>query len=319
MMRRGGPGDGTPSLESLRELRLGALLRDLVNDLGPGKAAEQFGVDRKTLWRWQKSAVLPPRLAETLERMLLERAVSAAGQDRERVRALEERVADLERQLAAALAAGDGGGNSGDVGSAVADALRQEFAQEIQRLERQLAAALAAGDGGGNSGDVGSAVADALRQEFAQEIQRLERRLDRPSVGRGATDAVTGGSRAGRTGAQRRYDELVTREPADDDEQVYGAAWPLVDEWRGLWAGHSPTGRGLAWVSARERILELEVAMLEEHGLTLPQETAPLRGLDRGEQLNWRVRELAGVRRKRARLELLRWARRVMTLGLWRQ
>ncbi len=36
MMRRGGPGDGTPSLESLRELRLGALLRDLVNDLGPG-------------------------------------------------------------------------------------------------------------------------------------------------------------------------------------------------------------------------------------------------------------------------------------------
>ena len=198
MMRRGGPGDGAPSLESLRELRLGALLRDLVNDLGPGKAAEQFGVDRKTLWRWQKSAVLPPRLAETLERMLLERAVAAAGQDGERVRALEERVAGLERQLAAALAAGDGGG--------------------------------------GNSGDVGSAVADALRQEFAQEIQRLERRLDRPGVVRGATDAVTGGSRAGRTGAQRRYDELVTREPADDDEQVYGAAWPLVDEWRGLWA-----------------------------------------------------------------------------------
>ena len=56
--------------------------------------------------------------------------------------------------------------------------------------------------------------------------------------------------------------------------------------------------------------------MLEEHGLTLPQETTPLRGLDRGEQLNWRVRELAGVRRKRARLELLRWA---LTLGLWRR
>ena len=82
---------------------------------------------------------------------------------------------------------------------------------------------------------------------------------------------------------------------------------------------HSPTGRGLAWVSAREWILELEVAMLEEHGLTLLQETAPLRGLDRGEQLNWRVRELAGVRRKRARLELLRWVRRVLTLGLWRR
>ena len=94
-------------------------------------------------------------------------------------------------------------------------------------------------------------------------------------------------------------------EPSDD-EQVYGAAWELIDEWRTLWAGHTPPGKGLAWVSRRERILELEVAMLEEHGLTLPPETAPLRGLDRGEQLNWRVRALAGVRRQRARLELLR-------------
>ena len=57
--------------------------------------------------------------------------------------------------------------------------------------------------------------------------------------------------------------------------------------------------------------------MLEEHGLTLPPETVPLRGLDRNEQLNWRVRELAKVRRQRAGLVRLRWARRVLTLGLW--
>ena len=112
---------------------------------------------------------------------------------------------------------------------------------------------------------------------------------------------------------------MVTRQLADDDEEVYGAAWPLVDEWRGLWDGHAPTGRGLAWVSARQRILKLEVALLEEHGLTLPPETAPLRGLDRNEQLGWRQRELAGVRRRRARLELVRWVRRFITLGLWRR
>ena len=47
----GWPGDGSPSIESLRELRLRALLKDLVNDMGLGKLAEQFGVDRKTLWR----------------------------------------------------------------------------------------------------------------------------------------------------------------------------------------------------------------------------------------------------------------------------
>ena len=273
MMRPGGPGNGAPSLESLRELRLRALLRDLVNDLGPRKAAEQFGVDRKTLWRWQKPAVLPPRLAETLERMLLERAVAAAGQDRERVRALEERVAGLERQLAAA-------GN----------------------------------DGGG---DRDGAVAEALRQEWAEGLRRLERRLEARRGG--VPDAGSGGSRTGRARSQRRYPDVVAWQPADDDEQVYGAAWPLVDEWRGLWDSHSPTGRGLAWVSTRQRILELEVAMLEERRLTLPQETAPLRGLDRNAQLSWRERELAGVRQRRARLELLRWVRRALTLGLWRR
>ena len=45
MMRPGWPGDGTPSLESLRELRFRALLNDLVKDLGQVKAAaDQFGV-----------------------------------------------------------------------------------------------------------------------------------------------------------------------------------------------------------------------------------------------------------------------------------
>ena len=77
MVRPGWPGDGTPSIESLRELRLRALFNDLVKDMGPGKLAEQFGVDRKTLWRWQQAAELPPRLAEALERMLLERAMAA--------------------------------------------------------------------------------------------------------------------------------------------------------------------------------------------------------------------------------------------------
>ena len=278
MMRPGGPGDGAPSIESLHELRLRALLNDLVNDLGPVKAAEQLGIDRKTLWRSEGAGQMSARLVEALERMLLERAVAAMEADRERVGALEERVAGLERRLATAPAAGDGGG--------------------------------------GNSGDVGSAVADALRQEFAQEIQRLERRLEARRGG--APDAGSGGSRTGQARSQRRYPDVVTWQPAGDDEQVYGAAWPLVDEWRRRWAGHSPTGRGLSWTSRRERILELEVAMLEEHGLTLPQETTPLRGLDRNAQLSWRERELAGVRQRRAKLELLRWARRALTLGLWR-
>ena len=283
MMRPGWPGDGTPSLESLRELRLRALLNDLVKDLGQAKAAEELGIDRKTLWRSEGAGRMSERLAEALERMLLQRAVAAMEEDRETVRALEERVSELEGQLETALAADGGGG----------------------------------GNGSGGDSDVDGVVADALRREFAQEIQRLERRLD--TRGAAAPEAGSGGARTGRATSSRRYPDLVTREPADDDEQVYGAAWSLISEWRTLWVGHSPLGKGLAWASRRERILEMEVAMLEEHGLTLPPETAPLRGLDRNEQLNWRVRELAKVRRQRAGLVRLRWLRRVLTLGLWRR
>ena len=275
----GWPGDGTPSIESLRELRLRALLNDLVNDMGPGKLAEQFGVDRKTLWRWQRAAELPPRLAETLERMLLERAVAAMEEDRKRVGELEELVGEMGQQLAAVLAAVNGGGKGAEVDNAVIDKLRQEFAREIQRLERRLDRLIPAQDGGNVPG---------------------------------------GGSGKGRAGSQRRYDDVVTRVPAEDDKEVYGAAWPLVEEWRELLSGHPHQGKGLDWTARRQRILELEVTMLDEHGLTLPPETAPLGGLDRREQWSWRERELARVRRRRARLELLHWVRRALTLGKWR-
>ena len=73
-------------------------------------------------------------------------------------------------------------------------------------------------------------------------------------------------------------------------------AGPLVDEWRGLWQGHPDRGWGLRWLETEARILELELAMLEEHGLTLPPETEPLRGLERNAQLGWRRRALAQTR-----------------------
>ena len=52
--------------------------------------------------------------------------------------------------------------------------------------------------------------------------------------------------------------------------------------------------------------MEVEVALLEEHGLTLPPETQPLRGLELGSQLNWRRAALYDTRRARAKRELLR-------------
>ena len=126
------------------------------------------------------------------------------------------------------------------------------------------------------------------------------------------------GLRSSRRARLRRLDpEIVTVEPAEDDVEVYGAAWPLVEEWRALRAGHPNQGRSLSWLVAEERQLTLELAMLEEHGLTLPPETQPLRGFGRKGQTSWRWTALHDTRRALARRRLWRWVRRVCTLGLW--
>lgn len=119
---------------------------------------------------------------------------------------------------------------------------------------------------------------------------------------------------------RRRYPELVFLEPEPDDREVYGDAWPLVEEWREIWKeGHRGTGKGLAWLRAEERVRVLEVAMLEEHGLTLPPEKLPLYGLDRRDQLLWRKKALGDARKSLARAELRGWLRGKLTFGLWRE
>ena len=42
--------------------------------------------------------------------------------------------------------------------------------------------------------------------------------------------------------------EVVTEKPAEDDEEVYGEAWPLVEEWRLRRADHPHRGRSLSWL-----------------------------------------------------------------------
>ena len=109
----------------------------------------------------------------------------------------------------------------------------------------------------------------------------------------------------------------MTREAAPDDEEVFGAAWPLIAEWRGLKETHPNQGKSLSWLATEERFLAVELALLEEHGLTLPPEKHPLRGSDRNGQISWRRTALYDAHRARAKRELLRWVRRVLTLRLW--
>ncbi len=250
-------------------LRLTALLHQMVRKRGHRGAAKALGVDRRTVAASIREG-LSRRVREQLERVLVERDGEARDRLEEEFGEFRERFESLAQELRDGFQAAQGR----------ADALEQRQVEGMRRLEGRLALA-----------------------ESARDAVPAEPPVRKPGPG---------------AGSHLRYPDLVTTDSADDDEDVFGEVWPLVQEWRRLWRGHPAQGRGLEWVSKRARILELEVDLLEQRGMTLPPETEPLRGLDRAAQLNWRRKALNDFRRRRARLALLRWLWRALTLRLWR-
>ena len=277
------------NVEDLHHLRLMALLHELVRERDLRGAAEALGLDPRTLSASMDRGALSGLAQVALERWLLAEGDREAARCREEVQALAGRVDGVERRV---------DGLVDEVGRVVA---------EVQRVAEEA--------GGNGAGD------------RVRELQRLERRMDRlesaggVGAGRAGGPQATGAGRrpalTGIAASSRRYPDLVTRDA--DDEEVFGGAWPLVQEWRNLWQDHPDRGRGLRWLETEARILELELAMLERHGLTLPPETEPLRGLERNAQLGWRRRALAQTRKRLSLRLALRRLGRGLTLGLWRR
>ena len=248
-------------------LRLTALLHQMVRKRGHRETAKALGVDRRTVAASVREG-LSRRVRDALERVLVERdgdARDKLGEDLEEVR----------------------GG---------LEALTRESRDGLHEVRDQV---------------------EALERRQVEGMRRMEGRLTLAEAARDAGPADATVRRPGTVaGSHQRYPELVTTDPAGDDEEVFGEVWPLVQEWRRLWQGHPALGRGMEWVSTRARILELEVELLERRGMTLPPETEPLRGLDRAAQINWRRKALEDIRRKRARMELLR---RLLPPWSWRR
>ena len=100
------------SLDSLREMRLLALLCDMIDAIDGAKAAETLGVSYRTVSRAVESGRLTARMSAALER----------------VDALVERVSTLERELR--------GGLEAVVGEV--KAFREEYARAMRHVERRL-------------------------------------------------------------------------------------------------------------------------------------------------------------------------------------
>ncbi len=188
----------------------------------------------------------------------------------------------------------------------------EELRRRLEAFEEEMRGAVEA-----VRGDV-----QTLGKEHARTTRLVERLIRHVGVTRDdGSDALApgGGGRRGTVIESRReHPELVTREPAQDDDEVYGDAWPLVNEWRTLELRRE-VGTKLDRARTRERIMELEIAMIDEQGLTLPPAKSPMHLSEKRVHLGWRMKTLDDLRRERGRLEVLGRVRRLLTFGLWKE
>ena len=212
MSRKDPAFEKSRSIEDLQHLRLTVLLEELVRDKGIMRAAGELNVDHRTLTSGLETGRLSRRLRGALEKALLEGGGSPAQEQRERNDELKGRVERLEEQV-------------------------NEMGEE---MSRGLAAV---------QGEV-----KALRNEQGQALQRVESRLTKAegSGGDAEEDGESGGGAQPRRRPRlrREFPELATLEPAEDDQDVFGDAWPLVQEWRELKEAHPSRGKGLDLAAA---------------------------------------------------------------------
>ncbi len=115
----------------------------------------------------------------------------------------------------------------------------------------------------------------------------------------------------------RPYPQLITPEPEPGEELVYGEATPTIVAWRQTRSEYREATHRLDRLDAERRLWELEVVLIRDHELTLPPASYPWDRFDRRDEVWALERSLADLRGARRRAVLLRWVRRVLTLGLW--
>ena len=273
--------NGNAGADGQRHRELISMLRDLVNEKGRAGTARLLGVDRKTVRRAYDSGQLTDHMAGALERLVggekEEESAEAPGEEsiEERVEQLEEDVAELSESVEALRSQVEGAGAE----------------EEVEGVEDE---------------GVGCSQDSASKGITVREGE---------SMTSSAVPSVEGLDAMRRRMPRREDPELITEHPAEDDPEVYGPAWPLVEEWRRVRDGHAHQGRCLSWLVTQERLLVLELAMLEEHTLTLPPETQPLRGFGRRGQTSWRHKALHDTWKALRRRRMLRWVRRGPDLG----
>ena len=207
--------EDSKDVENVYHMRLMALLQELVREKGYKGAARVLEIDPQTVTESAKTGQLTRRVRQALERALQEGVGSAAERQRTRNDQLEGRVEALEQGH---------------------DELGKEARRRLAAVDGDVAALRR--DDGQRPGTTGAGHAGAGPSQH------------------GSAQTEAGASAQGRKppskpSMRREYPDLATREAADDDEEIFGEAWPLIVAWRDLKDAHPNEGNGLDWLTAQ--------------------------------------------------------------------
>ena len=277
--------EASRSVDSLGEMRLAALLGDMIEAQGKAQAAETLGVSVRTLGRFEESRRLTRVLAAALETHLLKGGGSAADRQRRQAADVEVRVAELEKALSEGLGAVRREGEKAG----------EEQARALAELERRVAALEAAGAGTAAVNGGAPTGGEAARTRIANQGAGSKPVVERP---------------------RRQYYDLVTADAEPGEELVYGdAATAVIVQWRQARDAFAAAKDALDVLNARQRRVELEIELIQEHEFTLPPATRPWDWGDRRQEVRRRNELLDDTIVDRKMLKL----RRFLTLGLWRK
>lgn len=255
-----------------------AALREVIRTDGHEETAELLGVSGRTLFRTLAEGRLTAGMRNTLALHLLSEGGVEAAAPDTRGTALKQRMEAMEARLDARL-----------------DALTEEVRTDVAAIRGEVRGLRDRRPGRG-AGETAPTPAPPPAKTDPPEVigQREPRHPPRP------------------------WPELVTTDPEAGEELVYGAATAVITEWRDSMAALRESRRRLEQLDAERRVLELEVVLVEEHGLTLPPATYPWNRFERRDEVGRKRSVLGNIRRARRRALMLRWLRRLLTLGLWR-
>ena len=278
-----GAGATSQTFPGDNERQLLASLRELVDRVGPVKAAEALGVTYRTVTRAIETNTLTRRMEDALKLRRFETGGAAAEPVTRRLDALDRRQEELEAGLLM-------------------------LAREVGARSAKVA---------GDSRELRDA--PPTRDAEGEPERPAERTPVATPAAAGAPQAVIGRTR--RVGwLPLGHPEVVTVEPVPEEEFDYAEAAPLVVEWRQARAAFLSHGSSrVERARGRVRMCELELLIIGDHELTLPPSTYPWDESRRRDELLRAKVSLIGARWELLHALFWRWVRLVLTLGRWRR